>query len=99
MEKIVTEQFNEQQLMLARKIADNVEVYIDFLEYQLVSYIKRIRWRPCTPKHFRDFLTLQINYLKDFGILEIREYDAQGTLVYVYSPGKTLRPRQTSIFG
>ena len=37
MEKIVTEQFNEQQLMLARKIADNVEVYIDFLEYQLVQ--------------------------------------------------------------
>ena len=92
MEKIVTEQFNEQQLMLARKIADNVEVYIDFLEYELSSYMQAYQVEAVTPKHFREFLTLQINYLKDFGILEIREYDAHGTLVYVYSPGKTFVP-------
>ena len=92
MEKIVTEQFNEQQLMLARKIADNVEVYIDFLEYELSSYMQAYQVEAVTPKHFREFLTLQVNYLKDFGILEIREYDAHGTLVYVYSPGKTFVP-------
>lgn len=91
-ETIITEQFNEQQLVLARKIADNVEVYIDFLEYQLVSYTQAYQVEAFTPSHFRDFLTLQINYLKNFGILEIREYDAQGTLEYLYTPGKTFAP-------
>lgn len=91
-ENIVTEQFNEQQLVLARKIADNVEVYIDFLEYQVVSYVQAYQVEAFTPGHFRDFLTLQINYLKDFGILEIREYDAQGTLAYIYQPGKRFAP-------
>jgi two-component system sensor histidine kinase HydH len=91
-EGIVTEQFNEQQLMLARKIADNVEVYIDFLEYQLVSYTQAYQVEAMTPEHFRAFLALQINYLNNFGILEIREYDAKGNLDYVYSPGKTSVP-------
>jgi two-component system, NtrC family, sensor histidine kinase HydH len=92
MEVIITDQFNQQQLMLARKIADNVEVYIDFLEYQLVSYTQAYQVEAITPEHFRAFLALQINYLKNFGILEIREYDAKGTLDYVYSPGKTAVP-------
>ena len=92
MEGIITEQFNEQQLMLARKIADNVEVYIDFLEYQLVSYTQAYQVEAITPEHFRAFLALQIKYLKDFGILEIREYDAKGNLDYVYSPSKTSVP-------
>jgi two-component system sensor histidine kinase HydH len=92
MEKIIAEQFNQQQLMLARKIADNVEVYIDFLEYQLVSYVQNYQVEAATPAHFRAFLGLQINYLKNFGILEIREYDAKGKLDYIYSPGKTFVP-------
>jgi two-component system sensor histidine kinase HydH len=91
-ETIITEQFNEQQLMLARKIADNVEVYIDFLEYQLVSYSQAYQVEALTPGHFRDFLTLQMNYLKRFGILEIRKYDGRGSLEYVFGPGKTFTP-------
>jgi signal transduction histidine kinase len=91
-ETIVTEQFNEQQLMLARKIADNVEVYIDFLEYQLVSYTQAYQVEASSPAHFRNFLTLQIDYLKRFGVLEIREYDGRGYLEYVYRPGKTFVP-------
>ena len=86
MESIVTDQFNEQQLMLARKIADNVEVYIDFLEYQMVSYKQSFRVEAMEPKNFRAFLTLQMNYLKDFGILEIRQYDARGNLEVIYRP-------------
>ena len=37
-EVILQEQFNQQQLMLARKIADNVESYFDFLENALLGY-------------------------------------------------------------
>src|SRR5512135_3247288 len=37
-EKILRDQFNQQQLMLARKIADNVESYFDFLENALLGY-------------------------------------------------------------
>ncbi len=56
-EGIITEQFNEQQLMLARKIADNVEVYIDFLEYQLVSYTQAYQVEAITPANFQAFLS------------------------------------------
>ena len=91
-ETIVTEQFNEQQLMLARKIADNVEVYVDFLEFQMVSYKQAYQVEAITPGHFRAFLTLQINSLKNFGILAIREYDPKGILDYVYLPGGTFVP-------
>jgi signal transduction histidine kinase len=45
-----------------------------------------------TPGHFRDFLTSQLHYLKEFGVLEIREYDARGTLEDMYRPGKTFVP-------
>ena len=37
-EVILRDQFNQQQLMLARKIADNVESYFDFLENALLGY-------------------------------------------------------------
>ncbi len=37
-ETILKDQFNQQQLMLARKIADNVESYFDFLENALLGY-------------------------------------------------------------
>ena len=37
-EIILKDQFNQQQLMLARKIADNVESYFDFLENALLGY-------------------------------------------------------------
>jgi two-component system sensor histidine kinase HydH len=87
MESIVTDQFNEQQLMLARKIADNVEVYIDFLEYQLITYKQAYQVEAMEPKNFREFLALQISYLKDYGILEIRQYDARGNLEAIYRPG------------
>ena len=92
MESIVTDQFNEQQLMLARKIADNVEVYIDFLEYQMISYKQSFQVDAREPKNFRAFLMLQINYLKDFGILEIRQYDARGNLEAIYRPGGPVVP-------
>ena len=37
-EVILQEQFNQQQLFLAKKIADNVESYFDFLENALMGY-------------------------------------------------------------
>jgi two-component system, NtrC family, sensor histidine kinase HydH len=95
MENIVTDQFNEQQLMLARKIADNVEVYVDFLEYQVISYKQAYQVETMEPKNFRAFLTLQINYLKNYGILEIRQYDARGNLQVIYHPGGPFVPLQS----
>ena len=99
MESIVTEQFNEQQLMLARKIADNVEVYIDFLEYQIVSYKQAFQVEAMAPTNFRAFLTLQMNYLKEFGILEIRQYDARGFFRLYLSPRRCFCSSQTGTFG
>jgi hypothetical protein len=48
-EDILKEQFNQQQLELARKIADNVEAYFDYLESELLAYPWRFRLIPLTP--------------------------------------------------
>lgn len=95
MERIITDQFNEQQLMLARKIADNVEVYVDFLEYQLVSYAQAYQVEGISLSLFRDFLTLQIDYLKDFGMLGIRVYDTEGQLADTLSPRDFFDPARS----
>ena len=92
MENIVTEQFNEQQLMLARKIADNVEVYIDLLESQMVSYKQAYQVEALERRNFKAFFTLQMNYLKNFGVFEIRKYNAKGILDFVYRPGGPFVP-------
>jgi two-component system, NtrC family, sensor histidine kinase HydH len=42
--------------------------------------------------NFRAFLTLQMNYLKEFGILEIRQYGDGGALDYIYRPGGAVVP-------
>jgi len=42
-EAILKDQFNQQQLMLAKKIADNAGAYFDFLESELLAYPWRFR--------------------------------------------------------
>jgi len=45
-EDTLKNQFNQQQLELARKIADNVEAYFDYLESELLAYPWRFRLIP-----------------------------------------------------
>jgi signal transduction histidine kinase len=94
MEGIISNQFNEQQLMLARKIADNVEFYFDFLEYQLTSYSQSYQVDAAASNHFRSYLSLQLKFLHNFGILGIRKFDQNGQLEYFYSIPSQVAPQE-----
>jgi signal transduction histidine kinase len=84
-ELILQEQFNQQQLTVARKVADNVETYFDFLRNALLGYAGLYRETQPSPMGFGDFLEERFERHRQFGVLEIRWYDAAGTLVKALS--------------
>jgi two-component system, NtrC family, sensor histidine kinase HydH len=79
-EDILKEQFNQQQLELARKIADNVEAYFDYLESELLAYPWRFRLIPMDSPEFDAYMEARFQDLITLGILEIRLYDRTGRL-------------------
>lgn len=79
-EDILKEQFNQQQLELARKIADNVEAYFDYLESELLAYPWRFRLIPPNSPEFDAYMAARFENLQRLGILEIRLFDRQGRL-------------------
>jgi len=91
-EGIISQQFNQQQLMLARKIAENVEVYFDLLENELLGYAHLFDIEGGVPSHFRAYINLHFKYLQQFDILTIRTYDASGRVTEVYSDPEHLAP-------
>jgi two-component system sensor histidine kinase HydH len=84
-EFIMREQFNQQQLMLARKIADNVESYFDFLENILLGYAGLYQTIPPQEHAIQTSLAERFSRHKVFGILEIRRYNPQGVAVQIFS--------------
>jgi signal transduction histidine kinase len=84
-EKILEDQFNQQQLMLARKIADSVESYFDFLENALLGYAGL--FQTLTPEFPQVEASLAERFVrhKNFGVLELRTYNAQGVLEKAFS--------------
>jgi signal transduction histidine kinase len=85
-EVIMREQFNQQQLMIARKIADNVESYFDFLENILMGYAGLFQ---TIPPHQERQITVSLEERfsrhKIFGVLELRTYSPEGKAVQVFS--------------
>ena len=84
-ELILRQQFNQQQLTVARKVVDNVETYFDFLRNALLGYAGLYRETQPGPMKFEDFLEERFERHRQFGILEIHWYDASGTLVKALS--------------
>jgi signal transduction histidine kinase len=91
-EVILKDQFNQQQLMLARKIADNVESYFDFLENALMGYAGLFHATPPQERELDDVLAERFTRHKRFGILEIHRYDAAGRGVQVFSTAASPPP-------
>ncbi len=88
-EVILQEQFNQQQLMLARKIADNVESYFDFLENALMGYAGLFQTTPPEDREMDAALEERFARHQRFGIMEIRRYNAAGVGVQVFSTSPT----------
>ena len=84
-ETILREQFNQQQLMLARKIADNVESYFDFLENALLGYAGLFQNTTAETPGIEAALQERFDRHKHFGVLELRRYNAAGVLVEAIS--------------
>ncbi len=81
-EMVLRDQFNQQQLMLARKIADGVESHFDFLESSLLTISRNLtdHLLPGSPEFARNMEISQQD-LERLGVLEIRWYSAEGGFV------------------
>ncbi|MBM4294396.1 MAG: GHKL domain-containing protein [Deltaproteobacteria bacterium] len=79
-EKILRDQFNQQQLMLARKIVDNVEAYVDFLENALLGYAGLFQTATSESPEIAIALKERFERHKYFGVLALRYYDQKGAL-------------------
>ncbi len=77
-EDILKAQFNQQQLELARKIADNVEAYFDYLENELLAYPWRFRLVALNSPDFNAYMQARFRDMHRLGILEITLYDGAG---------------------
>ena len=94
-EDILKQQFNQQQLELARKIADNVEAYFDYLESELLAYPWRFRLIPPDSPGFNEYMQVRYEDLQRLGILEIRWYDQAGRLHKYWRPQEPATPAKT----
>jgi two-component system, NtrC family, sensor histidine kinase HydH len=84
-EIILQDQFNQQQLMLARKIADNVESYFDFLENALLGYAGLFQTTPPGDRSIDASLEERFARHNRFGLLQITRYTAEGVGVQSFS--------------
>jgi signal transduction histidine kinase len=88
-EATLKDQFNQQQLMLARKIADNVESYFDFLENALLGHAGLFQIAPPEERALDASLAERFARHKRFGPLYITRYSAAGVGVQVFSTSPT----------
>jgi two-component system sensor histidine kinase HydH len=94
-EVILQDQFNQQQLELVRKIADNIEAYFDYLENELLVYGNVFRNIQPDSTEFRAFMGNRVMDLQHIGILEVRRFNAAGVLVSAWGSGAgNSSPRQ-----
>jgi two-component system, NtrC family, sensor histidine kinase HydH len=84
-EVTLQEQFNQQQLFLARKIADNVDSYFDFLENALMGYAGLFQTSPPNDRDLGAALQERFSRHQRFGILEINRYNVEGVGVQVFT--------------
>ena len=84
-EVILQDQFNQQQLFLARKIADNVESYFDFLENALMGYAGLFQTTPPDERTIDASLEERFARHQRFGLLQITRYNSEGVGVQSFS--------------
>ncbi len=95
-EVTLQEQFNQQQLFLARKIADNVESYFDFLENALMGYAGLFQTTSPDDRELDAALEERFSRHQRFGIIGIRRYNAAGVGVQVFSTSP-IHPRPEAL--
>ena len=84
-ETILQDQFNQQQLMLARKIADNVGSYFDFLENTLLGYAGLFQATAPDDRTIEASLEERFARHQRFGLLQITRYSREGVGLQSFS--------------
>lgn len=84
-EQVLRDQFNQQQLMLAKKIADNVEAYFDYLENEMLGFPWRFRLFRANSPEFRQYMAERFKDMHSLGVLAIMLYHPDGRLVNCWS--------------
>ncbi len=84
-ETALREQFNQQQLTLSRKIADNVEAYFDYLENGLLAFPWRFRNFEANSEAFQDYMVKRAQDMHILGIIAILYCNRDGSLVQSWS--------------
>ena len=84
-ENTLREQFNQQQLMLSRKIADNVEAYFDYLENELMAFPWRFRQFEADSPVFQEYMAKRFQDMRTLGILGIIYYHRDGAMADCWS--------------
>ena len=72
-------------MILARKIADNVESYFDFLENALLGYAGLFQTTPPDERTIDASLEERFARHQRFGLLEITRYNSDGVGVQSFS--------------
>ncbi len=80
-EAVIRDQFNQQQLVLARKIADSVENHLDFLESSLLTMSRGLPEEPDSPDFYRHLGT-RLEDLLPLGVLDLGWYGPDGALKF-----------------
>src|SRR5208337_3759183 len=91
-EVILKDQFNQQQLMLARKVDDNVESYFDLLKNGLMGYAGLFQSALPRERELNEVMAERFSRHRRLGILDIRRYNAAGRGVQVLSVGASSPP-------
>jgi len=91
-EDILEAQFNQQQLELARKIADNVEAYFDYLENELLASPWRFRLAALDSPDFNAYMQARFKDMHRLGILELGLYDGAGRPLRVWRSDNVIAP-------
>jgi len=89
---ILIDQFNQQQLTLARKIGDNVESYFDLLENGLLGYTGLFQSALPQERELSEVMAERFGRHRRFGILDIRRYNAAGQEVQDLKSGASPLP-------
>jgi len=82
MEQVVSDQFNQQQLILARKVRDSINDHFDLLNKELLRLNKVPAVRNLGV-HCLDEMASVFDQVRTLNVLEIRRLDFKGKTVYV----------------
>lgn len=95
MEQLVSDQFNQQQLILARKVRDSINDHFDLLNKELLRLNKVPAVRNLGV-HCLDEMVSVFDQVRTLNVLEIRRLDFKGKTVYVVNENGAISEGITS---